>query len=189
MELIMKKALFLILALLICLSLCACGGGSTTNSTLDTNNSDTTPVVNSGDNSSTTDTSEEAHVMTEEEIFAAKILIEGVKRFENPLSTKVKNAWVYKMSIGYCYFTFELEVKNSVGIVESVYYGNSTFFKDLSDATLSDALSEMKSCNTLTALGSATSSMYFRENKIDAMQSGTPMHAGSIQDYFLKNYK
>ena len=46
----MKKVLSLLLALVMCLSLCACGGGSTNNtntenSTPDTNTSNTTPVV------------------------------------------------------------------------------------------------------------------------------------------------
>lgn len=56
----MKKALSLLLALVMCLSLCACGGGSTNNtntenSTPDTNDSNTTPVVNSVGDSVSTD--------------------------------------------------------------------------------------------------------------------------------------
>lgn len=172
----MRKTLSLLLALVLCLCLCACGGGENTTDINDTNNS------------SNSDTSEADHVMTEEEIFASKILIEGVKCFDKPLSTKVKNVWVYRMSLGYCYFTYELEVTNSVGNTETVYYGNSTFFTDLSDATLSSAISEIQSSNTLTALGSASSSMYFRENEIEAMQNGDNLNANSIQSYFLKNY-
>lgn len=171
----MKKALSLLLALVMCLSLCACGGeNGTTNGT------------NNSSNSATPDAD---HVMTEEEIFASKILIEGAKCFDNPLSTKVKNVWLYRMSLGYCYFTYELEITNSAGNAETVYYGNSTFFKDLSDSTLEDAISEIQTCNTMTALGSARSSMYFKKNGIDAMQNGDALNAGSIQSYFLKNYK
>lgn len=172
----MKKALSLILALVMCLSLCACGGDSGTPS-------------ESGDPTILDAPPEAEHVMTEEEIFASKILIEGVKCFDNPLSTKVKNVWVSSLSVGFYSFTYELEVKNSAGIVESVYYGNSTFFSDLSDSTLTNAINEIQSCNTLTALGSARSSMYFRENEIEAMQKGEALDASSIQAYFLKNYE
>ena len=133
----MKKTLSLILALVMCLSLCACGGGKN-----DTTNSygGNTSDMNESDNSSNSDTPEADRVMTDEEIFASKILIEGVKCLDKPLSTKVKNVWVYSMSLGYCYFTYELEITNSVGNAETVYYGNSTFFKDLSDTTLSRPL-------------------------------------------------
>ena len=184
-EQIMKKALSLILALVLCLSLCACGGGENTTISSGDNASD----INGTNNSSNSDTQEAEHVMTDEEIFAAKILIEGVKCLDKPLSTKVKNVWVYTMSIGYCSFTYELEITNSLGNTETVYYGNSTYFKDLSDATLSSAIDDIHTCNTLTALGSASKSMYFRENEIEAMQDGNALNASSIQTYFLKNYE
>ena len=169
----MKKALSLILALMMCLSLCACGGGDSSNPS------------ESGDSAIPSETE---HIMTEEEIFAAKILIEGANCFDTPISTKVKNVWVSSLSVGCYSFTYELETKNQSGIMETVYYGNSIFFSDLSDATLSNAIKDIQASNTLTALGNTTSSTFFRENEIKAMQDGEALDANSIQDYFLKNY-
>ena len=72
--------------------------------------------------------------------------------------------------------------------MESVYYGNMISFSVLTDETLEDALSEIRTNNTMIALGGYGGSMYFRENQIDAMQEGEALDAASIQQYFLKNY-
>ena len=180
----MKKALSLILALVMCVSLCACGAK---------NSSDTTPTTLPTTENSTLqepqNEPEEKHVMTEAETFAAKMLIAGAKGFLNPLSVKVKNVWVSSINDSFYHFTFELEVKNSAGNMESVYYGTNISITDLSNASLEKVIDDIKTCNTLTALGNKTSSMYFRENKIEAMQKGTALDAESIQEYFLMNYK
>ena len=60
----MRKTISALLALIMCLSLCACG-----------ENTAATPA-------------ETEHVMTEEEVFAARILIEGAKSLPNPIKYK-----------------------------------------------------------------------------------------------------
>ena len=180
----MKKALSLILALVLCLSLCACGANNSSTTTPPTppTTEDTTPQEPQNE-------PEEKHVMTETEIFAAEMLIVGAKGFLNPLSVKVKNVWVSSINDSFYHFTFELEVKNSVGTMESVYYGTNISIMDLGKDSLKKVIDDIKTSNTLTALGNTSSSMYFRENKIEAMQNGTALDAESIQEYFLMNYK
>ena len=161
----MRKTISALLALSMCLSLCACG-----------ENTAATPV-------------ETEHVMTEEEVFAARILIEGAKSFPNPINTKVTNVWAWKWTVGGYAFTYELEIKNQYGNTETVYYGNIASFNDLSEETLSEVISEMKASRNLTALGSPTESHYFSENAISGMQLGEALDAASIEAYFLANYK
>lgn len=161
----MRKTISALLALILCLSLCACG-----------ENTAATPA-------------ETEHVMTEEEVFAARILIEGAKSLPNPINTKVTNVWVWRWTAGWYTFTYELEIKNQYGNTETVYYGNMIQFNDLSEETMADVISEMKNCRNLTALGSPTESRYFREDEIAGMQNGEALDADSIEAYFLKNYK
>ena len=175
----MKNVLTLILVLVLCMSLFACSSEPETTTT--TTVVSRAPVI-------TERIVETKHVMTDVEIFASKILIEGAHGFLNPLSIKVKNVWSYKIGSSLYKFTYELEIKNIVGIMESVYYGNSISYHDLSDESLESALKHIHLCNVLTALGDRNSSYYFRENEIEAMQKGEKLDADSIQEYFLKNY-
>ena len=179
----MKKALSLVLALVLCLSLCACGANnnSTTTPTTPPTTEDTTPQEPQNE-------PEEKHVMTETEIFAAEILIAGAKRFLNPLSLKVQNVWMSSTGDSY-HFTFEFEIKNSIGNMESFYYGTRISILGLTEDSLAKVIDDIQVNNTLTFLGSESSSWYFTENEITAMQKGTALDAASIQEYFLKNYK
>lgn len=161
----MKRMIALLMALAMCLVLCACG-----------ETAETIPA-------------ETEHVITEEEVFAARILIEGAKSFPNPINTKVKNVWAWRWSMGWYTFTYELEIKNEYGNTETVYYGNMLEFNDLSEETMADAIAEMEISRTLTVLGSPTMSNYFRENEIEGMQNGEALDAASIEAYFLANYK
>ena len=96
----MKKAISLLLALLMCLPLCACGGDADADADADADTSaESNNPVASDDNVET------KHIITDVEIFAGKILIEGVKCFKNPLSTKVKNVWVSSFNEKFYYFT------------------------------------------------------------------------------------
>lgn len=120
--------------------------------------------------------------------FAAEILIAGAHLFANPLSVNVKNVWYYNIASLY-YFTYELEVKNSAGIVETVYYGNRNSFFGIDE----DSLELPKKCILLAQangmLGKTTDNDYFAEDQIEAMQKGELLDSEAIQDYFIKNYK
>ena len=72
-----------------------------------------------------------------------------------------------------------MEIANSAGVKENVYYGCDTLgFAELSDSLISDA-------GTQLAFGI---SGYFQKNGIKAMQNGEKPDAEAIQSYFLKNY-
>lgn len=174
----MKKLMSLLLAAVMLLSFAACsgnGGGQT---------AEATPEL-------TADPTPEIHQITDEEIFAAKVLIKGSHLFNEPLSVKVKNVWIYKedSTLDNFYLTYELEVKNTAGIMENVYYGTAYSIDDLSDKTLEKVLGSIGASIASTILGSSSYSGYFKKNEISAMQNGDKLDAESIQEYFLKNFK
>lgn len=168
----MRKAITILLALVMVLSLAACGGGSTTTNTPAPTEAPATPEP-------TPEPTPDPDYDAAQE-FACKFITSLAHTFVNPLSVNVKKAWYYKDSIDYYFFTFQLDVDNSAGITQTVYYGNKTLgFKELTDDTISNARNS-------TALGVGS---YFVENAIDAMQKGNELDAAAIQEYFLKNYK
>lgn len=173
----MKKIMSLLLAAVMLLSFAACSnnGGKT---------AEATPEL-------TADPTPEIHQITDEEIFAAKVLIKGSHLFNEPLSVKVKNVWIYKedSTLDNFYLTYELDVKNSAGIMENVYYGTARAIEDLSDKSLEKVLDDIGWSVSMTILGSPSSSSYFKKNAISAMQNGDKLDAESIQEYFLKNFK
>lgn len=120
--------------------------------------------------------------------FAAKLLIAGAHLFVNPLSVKVKNVWYYNIASLY-YFTYELEVKNSAGIVETVYYGNRLSFFGIDDDSLELPKKFISLAQAKGMLGESTDNDYFAEDQIEAMQKGELLDGEAIQDYFIKNYK
>ena len=71
--------------------------------------------------------------------FAEKLFTGCAKWFKRSESITLKIAWCATTNISY-YFTFEFEVKNSYGIMETVYYGNASSITELSDENLSRAI-------------------------------------------------
>ena len=120
--------------------------------------------------------------------FAAEILIAGAHLFANPLSVNVKNVWYYNIASLY-YFTYELEVKNSAGIVETVYYGNRKSFFGIDEDSLELPKKFILLAQASGMLGKTTDNDYFAEDQIEAMQKGELLDSEAIQDYFIKNYK
>lgn len=178
----MKKLLSLVLAALMLLSFAACSGngGQTANGTQEPTEAPTPEPT------------PEVHQITDEEIFAARVLIKGAHMFNEPLSVKVKNVWIYHpySTLDAFKLTYEIEVKNSAGIMESVYYGSKYTIDDLSEESLKKVTADIGSSIALTILGSSLGdSYYFKKNEIEAMQNGVLLDTALIQEYFLKNYK
>ena len=166
----MKKFLSLLLAAMMLLSFAACSGGGKT-----------AEATQEPTEAPTAEPTEEPNPDYEAaQQFACFYITECAHVFKNPLSVEVLKAWYWKDPIGQYYFTLQLNVKNSAGIVETVYYGNKVLgFKELTEKAAKNARNM-----TVFDVGD-----YFKENAIDAMQNGTELDASDIQSYFIKNYK
>ena len=161
----MKRAITILLALVMVLSLCACGG---------TSEPEPTPEPTTEPTPEPTPDPEWADAQD----FAARYFTVMARTFVNPLSVKVIKAWYYKDLLDDYYFTYQIELDNSAGIKQTVYYGNKTFgFEELTDEAISEA-------QYFSAFGLGT---YFVENAIDAMQKGIELDAEAIQEYYFKN--
>lgn len=175
----MKKTIVLLLALVMLLAFSSCEESSSTQK----NDNGTLNVTDSDMGNDTL----EKHEITDEELFAAKLLIAGAKLFNDPITTKVNNVWLYKIEsnvANYYNYTFELEAKNSIGVVETKYYGNALSFSSLSEEELKKAKDKI---NNYIAYDLPQS--YFEENEIEGMQKGEKLDADNVYDYFIKNYK
>ena len=171
----MKKVLALVMALVLVLSLAACGGSNSGESKESKSSSSSESAV---EQSSKLDPA-----LSKVQDFACRYLTSVAAIFENPLSLEVKKAWCLDNSAGSLsayYFTFQLDVDNSAGIKQTVYYGDKMFFSDLSDEEISLAK---------RALVQGNYTGYFQKDEIKAMQEGVELDAQAIQDYFLKNYR
>ena len=179
----MKKAITILLVLVMVLSLAACGSQSTTGNT---------PTL---DKDSKKETTQELTTEPEPDPewvkaqdFACRLLTKCGFVFVEPLSVKVKQAWYYNGAAGLegyedLYITYLLEVSTKAGIVKTVYYGNKRGFYDLSDETCT------KARDFALYGGSVSSDDYFGQDNIYAMQNGEELDAAAIQEYYLKHYK
>lgn len=112
--------------------------------------------------------------------FAEKLFCKCAKNFKRSETINVKNVWYSSIGGNIHDFTFEFELRNAYGITETVYYGNSMGFMDLSDEEISLAS---------TGLILHGSSFYFKEGETDAMDSTSSikLDAAAIQTYFRRN--
>ena len=154
----MKKFLSLLLAAMMLLSFAACSGGGKT-----------AEATQEPTEAPTAEPTEEPNPDYEAaQQFACFYITECAHVFKNPLSVEVLKAWYWKDPIGQYYFTLQLNVKNSAGIVETVYYGNKVLgFKELTEK-------EAKNARNMTVFDVGD---YFKENAMDAMQDRTELDA------------
>ena len=117
--------------------------------------------------------------------FAGKLIVEMANFFKNPLSIKVKNVWVWHNPLhNQYYFTFEIEARNGLGVEITEFYGTKNLlgFEELSDNAIKEARKNIHTWGL-------DENWYFCKDEITAMQSGEPLDADAIQQYFLSNYK
>ena len=95
--------------------------------------------------------------------------------FKNPYSIKMKNAWYTNTAGKLHYFTFEFEVKNGLGISETVYYGTDTPLTELTDDAIREYSAAFK-----------TWGKYFEEGEVKAKNSvhNIELDSSAIQRYF-----
>lgn len=95
--------------------------------------------------------------------------------FKNPYSIKLKNAWYTNTAGKLHYFTFEFEVRNSLGVTETVYYGTDTPLSELTDEAIREYSAAFK-----------TWGKYFEEGEVKAKNSAhnIELDASAIQRYF-----
>ena len=81
----MKKFIALLLSVLLCFSLCACGGKS-----------EDTQTTEPSTEATTEETTEDINTLNEAELFSAKFCMVYMKHLKNPYSFTVRSIWCYK---------------------------------------------------------------------------------------------
>ena len=173
----MKKLLAFIMVFAIALTCCACSASSN--------------EISKG--SST-------YVMNTEETILSEILVSGAQILREPLSTNVKNVWVYQLGTLY-YYTFEIESMNGYGNMTTSYYGGCSYTGALDYEALEKIDTEItlkrngmlynKNSNEAEIGLLSIEPLAFSKNNIKAMQNGTQISSECIpvmQEYFIKNY-
>lgn len=114
--------------------------------------------------------------------FGEKFFLRLAKQFKYPESIALQHTWFSDLgSEGrhLANYTFQFDVKNGLGIVENVYYGNAIAFMEMSDEELDQYMRGF----ALTGGG------YIKEGETSAMDSktGIELDSSKIMEYFRSN--
>ncbi len=117
--------------------------------------------------------------------FAEKLFLDYASYFTDALTIEMLDAWVYCEdevsipSLSRYSFTFYFEIDTKLGLRRKVYYGASSVGLSL----------EGKYSTELRYYGVfGSSSDYWREGEMTAMQKGEKLDSDAIWNYFLQNY-
>ena len=119
----------------------------------------------------------------EAQTFAEKLFLKLAKQFKYPESISLQHVWYLDLGSWneddnpMAYFTFQFDVKNSLGIVENCYYGNYIAFLAMDDEELATFIKGF-------AFGT-----HIREGETQAMDSKSAIELDSskVMSYFRSN--
>ena len=158
----MKKFIALLLSVLLCFSLCACGGKS-----------EDTQTTEPSTEATTEETTEDINTLNEAELFSAKFCMVYMKHLKNPYSFTVRSICCYKQVEGQYKIFVKYTAENGYGGTVADQIGTMSYMDD-------EELNKLSSDSSYLSI--YTTDMEPSYNK------GDQLDANKIQNYINNNF-
>ena len=155
----MKKVIALLLAGLLCFTLCACGGK---NETTETTTETTTEI-----------TTEDINILNDAELFSAKFCMAYMKYLKNPYSFTVRSIWCYDEGNGQYRIFVKYTAENGYGGTVADQIGTMTYLNN-------DELNKLSSDSSYLSI--------YTTDIEPSYKKGEQLDTNKIQNYINNNF-